>query len=88
MGDADLPAVVDADRYTKLPEHTREFLEDLREEEIDDLRETIEFYRSVKTVGRFMKWLIILMVGAFIGSIALAENVAKVITWFKGAPRP
>ncbi len=70
-------------KMIELPEHTQDFLIALREEEIDELQEAIKFMRSVKTVGRFGKWLIITAVGAFIGAVSLGESILKLKGWFK-----
>jgi hypothetical protein len=70
-------------RMVELPDHTQEFLISLREEEIVELQEAIQFMRSVKTVGTFGKWLIITAVGAFIGAVSLGESILKLKGWFK-----
>ncbi len=71
-----------ADRYSELPNETRVFLERLRPEEITDLAEAINFMRSVRTVGRIMRWIIIAVVGTFLGAVALGDAIARVLGWF------
>lgn len=70
-------------KMIELPDHTQEFLIGLREEEVEELQEAIQFMRSVKTVGKFGKWMIITGVGAFIGAISLGESILKLKGWFR-----
>ena len=71
-------------RFADLPEETQEFLEDLRPEELSLLREAIRFMGAVKTVGTFVKWLIILICGSFIGAVAFGEALMKVKNYLLG----
>ena len=38
-------------RMADLPEYTQEFLKELREEDVDELKEAMQFMKSVKTVS-------------------------------------
>jgi hypothetical protein len=70
-------------KMIELPKHTQDFLIELREEEVDELMEAIKFMRSIKTVGKFVKWVIITAVGAFIGMVSLGESILKIKGWFR-----
>jgi len=67
------------DRLMELPEETRKFLAQLRDDDIDTLKDGLNLVNSIRTVGTFMKWLIIGVIGIFIGSVMIWENVLKVI---------
>ena len=77
-----------ADRYAELPEETRDFLEDLRPQEIVLLNKAINFMRSAETMGRFFRWSAILVVGFFLGTVALRDAIVKIWGWFSGGPHP
>lgn len=59
----------------RLDERTVKFLEQLRPEEVELLKESINFMRSAKTMGRFFKWVLITIVGTFIGAAAFGEAI-------------
>lgn len=63
---------------------TLEWLRDARKEEIDQLDEAIKLVRSGRTVGRFMKWAIITMIGAFILMSQFGEAVSKLLALMRG----
>lgn len=71
-------------RFSDLDPATQVFLENLRSDEVGLLAEAINFMRSVKTVGRFVKWSIVLAVGSFIGMVALGEAVGKFKNYLLG----
>lgn len=73
-----------AKRYSELPEKTRQFIEDLRDEDVTLLKDGIRLVLALRTVSTFMKWVIITLVGAFIASVSLAESIMKALAWFKG----
>lgn len=85
------------ERLVELPEPIRNWLADLRDDELktlqevvkmpaDDVRDGFKMVRDLRTVGRFVRWLIISAVAVFIATVALYENVLKVFAWFKGGP--
>ena len=73
-----------AEHFSELPEKTQQFLKDLRDEDVALLKDGIRMVLALRTVGTFGKWVILTLVGAFIASVALAENIMKVLTWLKG----
>lgn len=70
-------------RYGQLPGNTRVFFERLRQEDIDDWWRVLKLYRATVSVGRFTKWLIITLVGFFVGTVAFGEKVLALLSWFK-----
>ena len=78
-----------AARYSQLPEATREFLEELREQDVALLGDAINFMRSARTMGRFFRWSAILVVGFFVGTGALRDAIVRIWGWFfPGATSP
>ncbi len=75
-----------ADRYADLPEKTREFIEQLREKDVDLLNKAIEFMRSAETMGRFARFIAVLIVGSFLGMIAFGEGLKTFAGWFSKGP--
>lgn len=67
------------DRLMELPEETRKFLAQLRDDDLETLKDGLNLVISLRTVGTFMKWLILFVVGTFMGGVMIWENVLKVI---------
>ena len=70
-------------RMADLPQYTQEFLEGLREDDVTELKEAMRFMKSVKTINRFLKWVIITAVSVFVATISLGESIMKFKGWFK-----
>lgn len=70
-----------AHRFNELPEETQEFLSQLRGDDIETLKDGLRLVIAMRTVGRFMRWMIVAIVGTFIGAVMLYENILKVLSW-------
>ncbi|AXH76938.1 MAG: hypothetical protein [Caudoviricetes sp.] len=70
-----------AHRFNELPEETQEFLSQLREDDIETLKDGLRLVIAMRTVGGFMKWMIVALIGIFIGTVMLYENILKVLNW-------
>lgn len=81
-------------RWTQLPEPTKRFIEQLEVENIktlavvaeapaEDVTEIFDMVRNAKVIGRFFKWLIVGVLGIFLGTIMFWEGMLKVLAWFK-----
>lgn len=66
----------------ELPAETREFLARLRKEDLETLEEGVRLVNAVKTVGTFMKWLIVGVLGVVVGTVLFYESIAKIVGWF------
>ncbi|QYM73355.1 hypothetical protein K1X45_02625 [Pseudochrobactrum sp. Wa41.01b-1] len=75
------PTANPAHRFNELPEETQEFLSQLREDDIETLKDGLRLVIAMRTVGRFMKWMIVALIGTFIGAVMLYENILKVLNW-------
>ena len=71
-------------RFDQLSDKTKKFLADLREEDVELLGEGIALVRSVRTVGKFVKWLIVGVIGIVVGGAGLWESVNKIIALMRG----
>jgi hypothetical protein len=82
-------------RLEELPQSTRDWLADLRPDELktlqavvelpaDDVRQAFKMVHDLQTVGRFTKWLVITFIGIFLGTVVLYENIIKVIGYIRG----
>lgn len=76
------------ERFAQLPEPTRQWLENLREDDIKQLNEAIRFYDAARVGGRFIKWLIITVVAIFVGAAAFGEAIQKIWTLISGRGHP
>lgn len=75
-----------AKRFDDLPEKTQQFLAGLRPDEVDTLNDGIRLVRSIATVGAFMKWCIVGILGFAVGVVMFGESVGKILNWFKPPP--
>lgn len=75
------PNATPANRFNELPTETQEFLSQLREEDIELLKDGLNLVRSSRTIGRFMRWLILGFLGLIVGTVTLYENVLKMWGW-------
>jgi len=77
--------------FADLDPSTRAFLRRLRDDEIAQLQEAIDFMRSVRMVGRFTRWALYTVVAAFLGAIAVGEGFSSlrrlIAEWFNGGGR-
>ena len=89
--------MADQRRLEELPQDTRDWLADLRPDELktlqavvelpaDDVRQAFKMVHDLQTVGRFTKWLVITFIGIFLGTVVLYENIIKVIGYIRGGP--
>lgn len=87
------------DRLAELPPEVRKFLAGLRDEELktfreivklpaDDIKEGFRFVRELRTVGRFTRWLIVTIVGVFIGTMVFIDYILKAWDLIRGSPNP
>jgi hypothetical protein len=72
-----------ASKFADLPEHTKQFLIRLRPEEIKEIEEILVLFRSMETVSRFMRWMLITIVACFITVVSLGEGLLKMVKWWK-----
>ncbi len=72
-------------RFGHLPETTRQWLEDLRPDDIAKIQEAVKFYNTARSVGRFNKWLILFVISTFIAAVAFGKSVAEFWAWFHSA---
>lgn len=56
-----------------IPDHVLVFLQSLRPEEVDHLQDAIRFFESAQTMGKFLRWVVMLAVSAFLGGAALMK---------------
>ncbi|MDP2358617.1 MAG: hypothetical protein Q8M31_21540 [Beijerinckiaceae bacterium] len=69
------------DKFSQLSPETQKFLRELRPEDVGLLSEAIRLVRSLLTVGRFAKWSILTVVGAFVGMAMLGDAFMKLKGW-------
>lgn len=73
----------DVKKFDDLPEKTKLFLSNLREDEVDTLNDEIQLVGSIKTVSVFIKWVIIGVLGIVSCVVMFAESIGKFRAWFK-----
>ncbi|MFC7067563.1 hypothetical protein [Brucella rhizosphaerae] len=72
-----------ADRMIELPEETREFLSQLGKDDIVLMKDGLDIIRSLRTIGRFMRWVILGILAVMLGVVAIYENALKLISYFQ-----
>lgn len=68
-------------RFADLDPAVQEFLADLDEKKLGEIKEAMHFYSATRTVSRFMKWCLITIVAAFLTTAALGEALGKIWGW-------
>ncbi|MEZ5803843.1 MAG: hypothetical protein R3E51_10425 [Rhizobiaceae bacterium] len=72
-----------ARRFDDLPDKTKEFFSKLDEEDVETLDKGLKLVRAVLTVGTFMKWLIVGVLGLFVGFVMFLESFQKIVAWLR-----
>lgn len=72
-----------AHRFNELPDETQEFLSQLRGDDIETLKDGLRLVIAMRTVGIFMKWLIVGILGLVMGVVMFGEAMIKIITWLR-----
>jgi hypothetical protein len=74
--------------YSELPEHTRAFLEGLKRKDIELFDEAINFVQSTKTMGKFAKFIVVLIIGAFVGAASFGQAIEWLWHQMAGGTKP
>lgn len=72
-----------ADRMIELPEETREFLSQLGKDDIILMKDGLDIIRSLRTIGRFMRWVILGILAIMLGVVAIYENTVKLVSYLQ-----
>lgn len=83
---ADLPSAGEPvrnplDRYAQLPEVTRKWLEELREEDLSDLDLILLAFRRTTTLAWFVKWIIITITGSGMATVLFGEKISQALKY-------
>ncbi|TVR06615.1 MAG: hypothetical protein EA385_14945 [Salinarimonadaceae bacterium] len=65
-------------KFSELPIETQRFLRDLRPEDIGLLSEGMRLAKATLTIGKFFKWTLVTILGAFVGMAMLGDSIVKV----------
>jgi hypothetical protein len=72
-----------AEKFVELSPAAREFLSDIDSEEVEILKYGLDLFKSLRTVGRLIKILIIFALGVFFGVVMLWESIIKFLKLWK-----
>lgn len=86
------------DRLLELSPKVRKFLAGMRDEEVEALEVVVkqnparleallEFIDNLRKFGRFTKWVVVTIVGTFIGTMVFVEYIVKAWNLLRG-PNP
>ena len=73
-------------RMSELPREPREFLAQLTQDDIDTFKTGLPIIRAMVGFGKVAKWLLITVVGLFLGLVMLWESALKVLGWLWPPP--
>jgi hypothetical protein len=73
-----------AERFAQLSPEAREFLSRIDSEDIELMKDGLNLIKSMRTVSRFFKWLVLGVLGVFFGTMMLWESVIKFLRLWKG----
>jgi len=74
-----------AHRFDDLPDETKEFLSNLRKEDVLLLKDGLRLVNATQIVGKFVKWVIIGLLGILAGIVMFGESIIKIVGWFRVA---
>lgn len=72
-----------AKRFDDLSPKTKEFLSELRDEEVETLKDGMRLVTATMIVGKFVKWCIVGVLGIAVGIVMFGESVAKIAAWLR-----
>lgn len=75
-------------RYDQLPKSTRLFLQDLRPEDIQDMRDGSKLLRDARVAKRFGTWTVATFVALFLVGDQLLTAFKNIIAFFQRATTP
>lgn len=95
MSNEDLPL---STKHSDLPFYVREFLDQLRPEEIkrisdfsrlgkgdfDELQAALELYHSLRLLSKLFRWVIMGGLAMLIAFMTFADQFQKIFKWFRG----
>lgn len=73
-----------AEKFAQLSPEAKLFLSKIDSEDVELLKDGLNLIKSIKTVSKFMKWLILGVLGVFFGTIMLWESVIKFLKLWRG----
>lgn len=72
------------DRFGHLPESTRQWMEQLRQEDLDDWQQAMRVYRNIRVVWGFVRGVAVAVGSAFMAVVAISKAFPEAVTWIKG----
>ena len=73
-----------AERFAQLSPDAKAFLSKIDNEDVELLKDGLNLIKSLKTVSKFMKWLILGVLGVFFGTVMLWETILKFLKLWRG----
>ena len=67
-----------------ITEETKAWLESLREQDIQEIKDALKLRRRIEAGGWLFKWIGITIVSFFAGSVLLGESLIKMFGWYGG----
>lgn len=74
------------DKYSQLPETTRDWLEGLRPDDTKEIDDVRRWFRNSKIITAFGRWLVVAMVAVFLATGQATELFFKIISRITGTP--
>lgn len=74
----DFACPVETHLFKELPDSTKEFLRNLRAEDIEEINQAMIMAKTIRTMGNVMKWVSITIVAVFMGAASLGDALIKV----------
>lgn len=81
------PQAETANRFNELPEETQKFLSQLRDEDIELMKDGLDLVRSTRTISRFARWLVLGALAIAMTVTALHDNAVKILAWLSPAAK-
>lgn len=70
--------------YERMSPETIHLLQELRKEEVEQIKEGLELVRSLRTLGRAAKTILLVSISVFTMIVAFGEQLGKLFAMVKG----
>lgn len=72
------------EKFAQLSPEAKLFLSKIDSEDVELLKDGLNLIKSIRTVSKFVKWLILGVLGVFFGTIMLWETILRAFKLWKG----
>lgn len=73
-------------KFDDLPYKTKEFLLDLRHNEVEEIKDAMELVKMVRSTAKVLRWLVFGIIATIVSFGMGFDAFKKLLLWYKGGP--